>query len=109
MTSGADNTPDRNEITPLHFAAGRGDSDIVYTIIVFLESVDPVDYAGQTPLHWAAMNGRARVVRALVLAGADPHIQDFNRQTPFSLASSKGHHFIANLLLAESRSSSQSS
>ena len=54
----------------LHGAAGRGDIDTVYELLVEDEvDINDFDANGNTPLHWAALRGHLSVVDVLLEHG----------------------------------------
>ena len=58
--------------TPLHFAADRGNTAIVDTLLAHGADVKAVDdFDRCTPLHWAAQQGHTAIVEALLAKGAD--------------------------------------
>lgn len=71
----------------LHGAAGRGDIDTVYELLVEDEvDINDFDANGNTPLHWAALRGHLSVVDVLLEHGADVNIRDRMNRTPLDLA-----------------------
>ncbi len=59
-------------VTPLHFAAGAGQTQAVEALIAAGAEVDARESKmGQTPLIFAANEGRTEAIRVLVEAGAD--------------------------------------
>src|SRR6202035_6030009 len=63
--------PDATGHTALHWAAARGNQEIVDALL-HVNAVTPVrDMSGQTSLQWAARSGNTRVVQSLLANGAD--------------------------------------
>lgn len=82
---------DNNEDSALHWAAYRGDSNVV-GLLLHMNGIDmdSRDLFGQTPLHLAAIRGNTEVVQYLLYdAGCTHNIKDAKGKTPFDLAASK--------------------
>jgi uncharacterized protein len=93
IAQGADVSAARGDgTTALHFAAERGDEELVAILLDAGATVDPPTRIGHhTPLHLAARNGNGAVVRRLLAAGADPGLRtDPARITPLHLAAASG-------------------
>ena len=72
-------------LTPLHFAAGFGDSPAALKALLAAgANIEARDENGWTPLHAAAYNS-AGVVKALLTAGANPKALTFRASTPADL------------------------
>ncbi|KAL3818946.1 hypothetical protein ACJIZ3_004851 [Penstemon smallii] len=71
--------------TPLHYAAEKGNEDILECLITNGAIIDHESETG-TPLHWAAAKGNKEAVKLLLARNANPN--------------SISHHFITPLLLA---------
>ena len=56
--------------TSLHFAAGKGNSEVISILLRYKANVHARNYAGRTPLHVAAFHGNEATVRTLYLGGA---------------------------------------
>lgn len=76
--------------TPLHFAAGASQSNIVGLLCqIYREEswiTDQKDAHGRTPLHEAACSGSSECVHFLLQSGADPNIKDKQDITPLHAA-----------------------
>lgn len=76
---------DENNMTPLHWAADRGHSDIISTLLAHSATVNALDNDGQTPLHYACSCGHLTCCKLLVQAGADVYAVDQNGQSAIEL------------------------
>ena len=89
--------------TPLHVAAGGGESSIVDFLIKSGAPLEARDNDGATPLHHAAAYGRSEAAEILLDAGANPSAINAAGRTP--LVPATKNHFalrdrsVANLLL----------
>lgn len=75
--------------TALHFAACRGDANMVKLLISYGASVNQKDSNGNTPLHLACCTHHFGVVTALLKAGTDVNTADMRGMTPLHLAQSR--------------------
>ena len=86
-------------MTPLHWAAKNGQTEIVKLLLQLPKEkgIDPNarDGLDMTPLHWAVENGHTQIVELLLQHGADPNATN----TVLHLAAYKGHTQIVKLLL----------
>ena len=88
-------------LTPLHYAARRGDTKMVSLLVEAGVDVDAKArfYRGGqfegTALHLAARQRANACVKVLLAAGASPHLRDFHGRTPFDV----GHPRTWPLLL----------
>jgi len=73
ITGGAGvNVAEGDGMTPLHWAAGRGDARVTELLLEAGADVAAVTRIGSyTPLHLAARGGHAAVAKSLMVAGAD--------------------------------------
>jgi len=86
------NTPDAQNMTPLHTAAARNDTGMIYTLVCegHAEMRRTENPAGYTALHIAVINKNAAALRALCDLGADPHQMDTDKRTPLNIAGWNG-------------------
>jgi len=86
---------DKAGMTPLHWAADRGEVRIAQKLVSMLESqpasailgcLNCKDDAGDTPLHYAVNTENVELARLLTRAGADPSIQNEDGDSPLDLA-----------------------
>ena len=74
QSSNPDEEVDKNGLTALHYAAGRGDLSIVTLLLELKAGVDTRNKDLRTPLMWAARNGHLDVCEKLV-RNAAPKLQ----------------------------------
>ena len=99
------NESDNEDLTPLHYAAHNGWSDLADTLLNFGADANARDLYGYTPLMVATRNGTTPVVRLLLKRGADPNIEvrqgtgsEVERITALKIAQQKGELEITALL-----------
>lgn len=91
---------DKDQDTPLHYAAQLGHEQIAELLISNRASLNAQNYLGYTPLHWAASKGHLKVVKMLIAHGADVHLKTKRGRTPlFLVAMNNGNASLARLLL----------
>jgi hypothetical protein len=90
---------DEHGLTPLHWAAIRGNASEVGVLVGAGADKETKDKDGGTPLHAAAMMGEASVVGVLIHAGADKEAKDKDGFTPLFLAALHGHASVVELLI----------
>ncbi|XP_071097328.1 uncharacterized protein [Haliotis cracherodii] len=83
----------------LHFAATKGDTAIVQTLIKYFIDPNVVDSNDATPLHHASSIGSKDIVLLLLTSGADPFIADAKGNTPLHLAAKGGHEGVCSSLV----------
>ncbi len=86
-------------ITPLHWVARTGDTDMFTALIEGGAAVDARASDGLTPLHVAVLFERAGMVRRLLEAGADPDAWSARAVTPLHLAAHKRDPAMIDALL----------
>jgi ankyrin repeat protein len=86
-----------NGVTPLHFAALNGYTDVVRLLLTTNAEVNAKDDTGTTPLHLAVAKEHKDVVELLLAHKANVDSKDKNGVTPLYLAAGVD---IAQLLLA---------
>ncbi|XP_070579660.1 transient receptor potential cation channel subfamily A member 1-like [Ptychodera flava] len=92
--------PDKNDQTPLHYAAELGYVQILKLFLDYGAKIDPRDRDEKTPLHLAAQCGRLQCMETLVLANPTQiNEDDVEGRTPLLLASLEGHHSVVKSLL----------
>jgi hypothetical protein len=68
-------------MTPLHYAAKRGHTNVCKVIIESVENKNPSTSNGCTPLHLAAKQGHLEIIKLIVETGVDKTTL-FNGNTP---------------------------
>ncbi len=93
LAQGADvNARDTMGVSPLHFAAARGDKEIAEHLISKGANVNAVDNIWKnTPLHTAARFGRSNIIEVLVSKGADLNAKYISGHTPLHVAAIEGN------------------
>eukprot|EP00163_Fabomonas_tropica_P017414 TRINITY_DN3093_c0_g1_i2.p1 TRINITY_DN3093_c0_g1~~TRINITY_DN3093_c0_g1_i2.p1 ORF type:complete len:556 (-),score=131.04 TRINITY_DN3093_c0_g1_i2:33-1700(-) len=102
LDAGEDPNQSDKGITPLHWAALNGRTDICELLVVTHHcSADVVeDQYRQTPLHWAAMNGHVDTVNLLIRhthLGVD--VRDSQERSALHYAAQYGHPFVCRMLV----------
>jgi ankyrin repeat protein len=102
LQQGSDvNAAQGDGMTALHWAAMKGDAELVQMLVYAGANVKATTrLGGNTPLVVAARNGHAAVVQALLKAGADPKAATSSGTTPLMLASASGSVEAVKALLA---------
>lgn len=102
----------------MHYAASRGFSNVLLTLLEAKATVNAADQAGATPLHCAASASLTALVpfpavppaapdsnilatRLLLEWRADVTATNCDGQTPSDLAELSGHHLVRDLIRAE--------
>eukprot|EP00163_Fabomonas_tropica_P029901 TRINITY_DN6583_c0_g3_i1.p1 TRINITY_DN6583_c0_g3~~TRINITY_DN6583_c0_g3_i1.p1 ORF type:complete len:130 (-),score=9.10 TRINITY_DN6583_c0_g3_i1:91-480(-) len=96
------NFTDANGRTALHFAAEKGQVDVVKALISHGADVDIQESPaldGSYPLHLAVRGGHVSTVTLLLHNDADPSTQDKYGFTPLHLAARFGHEKLVSMLL----------
>ena len=89
---------DRQDFTPLHYAAMMSCELASAVLLSWRVSVDPVNKKGQTPLHLAVLSGSQRIIRSLLMRGASVEARDNEDKTPQDLANEKGNLEVITLI-----------
>jgi cytohesin len=101
LEAGTEASPPVEEIrmTPLHWAARTGQSEVIRLLCGAGVAVDRVDQRGRTALHLAVREGHVASVEVLLRAGADAFALDERGRTPLVFATRRGDQGIVELLL----------
>ena len=101
LDNGADvDAQNTSKVTPLNWAAGRGNLKIAELLIQRGAQVDTQDVRGVTPLRAAAFRGHKDLVELLLANGADPNLKDGKGRTPLDVAKMKRHPDVVAVLEA---------
>lgn len=73
------------DLFPIHWAADRGNAEMVKMLLDFGADVDAQDEDGQTALHYACSNEHESVVKVLLAASADINIIDNENMKPLDV------------------------
>ena len=90
--------PDRSDRKPLHYAAKKGNAEMVKTLVRKGANVNDKDNKGYTPLHFACAKGNPETVKILLEFGGDVNAITKNKKTPLTLARSNGNREIIQML-----------
>ncbi len=85
----------------LHYAAKRGQGDVLKFFIEHGADANDRDRRGATPLHVAAANGHKATVALLLASGANLELTDADGNTAQRLAEEQGHKIVSALLKKE--------
>jgi hypothetical protein len=91
--------PDRLGRTPLVYAAERGHTAVVESLIEAGACVRTRDHMGATPLHWAALRGHGDIISLLLNNGAQADAEVKGGGTPLAWAIEGDSRSSAELLL----------
>jgi len=94
------NAKNKQGVTALAYASGRGHVDIVKLLLAHKANVNARSNIGSTPLMNAAYMGHVKVVAELVINGADVNVQSSDGSTALMNASAHGYIEIVKMLLA---------
>jgi ankyrin repeat protein len=93
------NAPDKEGLTLLQRAAGKGQLDVVKLLLESGAAVNGLQQPGLTPLHYAGGNGHKAVVDLLLSKGAKVDAATESGVTPLHLAARNGYAVIVKTLL----------
>ena len=77
---------DNDGITPLHWAAGHGMTNVARLLIEAGADVNARDTSSYTPLHQAVSSGHLEVARVLIGVGADVNVTSIHDETALTFA-----------------------
>jgi hypothetical protein len=90
---------DEGGMTPLHYAASAGHSEVGKLLLENGAILDFRDAEGATPLYFAAYFGRTEMAAFLLDRGADPNACNQANYTPLHMAAERGHLPVVEALL----------
>jgi len=90
---------DKNQRTPLHFAAIQGYEDVVKVLHRYKADLNLVDKEGHSALLLACLNGQATMAQLLVRLGAGKEARTNSRRTALMLAAQNGSVSTVRVLL----------
>jgi ankyrin repeat protein len=98
------NVRDAQLMTPLHWAAHKGNWDMAFLLLSHYADVFARDDCGWTPLHDAAFHGHVVIIPPLLTWMADisaktTQVGAYYEYTPLHLAAEKGHTAAAQMLI----------
>lgn len=91
-------TDDEHEFTPMMFAAGMGNLELVKALVENGADLDAKSASGQTALIWAARGGSLEVADYLLEQGADPDIKDSGGETALDWSKRNDNEQLQTLL-----------
>ncbi|XP_048765661.1 transient receptor potential cation channel subfamily A member 1 homolog isoform X2 [Ostrea edulis] len=100
IKNGADmNRGDKYGLTPLHYAAMRGNELATRELLQFRGiNIEAEDKQGMTSLHMAATHNHVEIARLLIDSGAQLRCKDNEDLTPLHCAGSEGNIEIVQLM-----------
>lgn len=84
---------------PIHFAAMKGNIDVLRSLIQAKAEVNKQDWDDLSPLHYCAISNFVNGAEALLDAGAAINIQNRLKETPLILAVKNSHFEMVDFLL----------
>ena len=78
--------PDKDGVTPIHWAAHKGQTEIVEILAPLTDNPNAPDKWGYTPIYKAAKYGCKEVVKMLAHLTNNPNAPNNNGETPSSVA-----------------------
>jgi len=93
-----DSKDDKYGVTPLHYAALRGQKETAKLLISSGADVNAKNEEGGTPFHLAAEEGHQQIVELLISKNADINARDNKGKTPLDWAATWGLKETADLL-----------
>ncbi|KAH9512436.1 Serine/threonine-protein kinase tnni3k [Bulinus truncatus] len=90
----------KNQLSPLHLATYRGDSEQVDVLVTHGADVNQTGHSGVAALHIAAMCGHHEIAKILVESGAKIDMGDLVKFSSLHIACHFGHEKVVELLLA---------
>jgi len=85
-------------MTPLHYAAAKGQLDVIELLLKHGADVNARDKNGYTPLHAAAYYDHADAAGLLIVRGADARVRNNEGKTPLDVARERGRAEVARAI-----------
>ena len=85
--------------TPLHYAAEKGNTDIVKMLLDIVDDKNPKNTGGSTPLHYAAKFGHVEIYKKISEVVEDKNPRDIQGFTPLHIAASNGHTRMCKIIM----------
>ena len=86
-------------LTPIHIAAGSGNTSLWETLTEKAAEIQPKDETGQTPLHYSAGNGHFETTKLIINRIDDKNQGDNEGGTPLHFAAYRGHLNICRFIM----------
>ena len=86
-------------LTPIHVAAGSGNTSLWETLTEKAAEIQPKDETGQTPLHYAAGNGHLEMTKLIINRIEDKNPSDNKGMTPLHYAAQGGYLNICQFIM----------
>jgi ankyrin repeat protein len=99
LRRGASTAGARDWVSAIHYAALRGNKEMVQALLRAKAEVDPHGKGGMTPLMLASQEGHVEVVAQLLDAGADMNAKSTTGDRPLAYAAACGDLATVRLLL----------
>lgn len=93
------NASDDFGVTPLHYAAAMGHSELLELLIARGANINARSKEGVSPLYVAADRGGAEATRLLISHGADVNVRTRSNYTPLTPAATNGDLAMVELLI----------
>eukprot|EP00003_Mantamonas_plastica_P027163 TRINITY_DN5756_c0_g1_i31.p1 TRINITY_DN5756_c0_g1~~TRINITY_DN5756_c0_g1_i31.p1 ORF type:complete len:417 (-),score=105.85 TRINITY_DN5756_c0_g1_i31:228-1478(-) len=100
LAAGADISGNKDGKTPLHVAAERGNTMVLWSMINAIIDLASMDKNGSTALHIAAANSATECVALILIHGSDDlvFVTDSEGKTAMEIAKEAGHSECSRLL-----------
>ena len=80
-----------DKMSIIHFAARKGQFEIVKTLCKKVKNPIVPDYKGNSPIHYAAFNGHVEMLKFLTSYNANLDVQNLDGERPIQLAKLNDH------------------
>ncbi|XP_045619133.1 serine/threonine-protein phosphatase 6 regulatory ankyrin repeat subunit B [Procambarus clarkii] len=86
---------------PIHFAAHKGNLDVLQALLLAGAKREVTDIKGNTAMHWAALGGQLKTMQFLRANNCKVAVLNCCRETPLHFAASANHPEVLKWLLAQ--------